>query len=151
MYPIYLQIVGINPLQIGILMSLFYVANLVIGPTGSIILERFSIRKASLLTSFFIIVSSIGLALTTDSKIIAFLRLLSGLGYGIGTVFLTAYQSLIVPERVRGGSFAWISVCYVSPQLFFVPIASYFIKSGLYKAYLLMFLAFSILFFLVSL
>jgi len=33
-YPIYLQIIGIDPLQIGMLMSLFYIANMMIRPYG---------------------------------------------------------------------------------------------------------------------
>lgn len=150
-YPIYLKIVGINPLQIGLLMSLFYIANMIVRPIGSSILERLSIRKASLAAFLLLVVSSIGLMSSVSPRAIALWRLLGGLGYGVGTVSLTAYQSLIVPSRVRGSSFAWISVCYVSPQLLFVPIASQFIKVGNYTSYLLMFLIFSVLFMLTSL
>lgn len=150
-YPIYLKIVGINPLQIGILMGLFYIANMIVRPIGSTILEHLSMKKASFLAFLLLLVSSIGLTLSLSPKAIALWRLLGGLGYGIGTVSLTAYQSLIVPSRIRGSSFAWISVCYVSPQLLFVPIASYFIKIGYHTAYLSMFLIFSALFMLSSL
>lgn len=150
-YPIYLKIVGINPLQIGILMGLFYIANMIVRPIGSTILEHLSMKKASFLAFLLLLVSSIGLTLSLSPKAIALWRLLGGLGYGIGTVSLTAYQSLIVPSRIRGSSFAWISVCYVSPQLLFVPIASYFIKIGYHTAYLSMFLIFSTLFMLSSL
>ncbi|MCS7233814.1 MAG: MFS transporter [Synergistetes bacterium] len=149
-YPIYLKIVGIDSIKIGFLMGLFYVANMAIRPIGSMVLERLSMKKASFLAFFFLFISAIGLIFSLSPKIIALWRLLGGLGYGIGTVSLTAYQSIIVPERIRGSSFAWISVCYVSPQLLFVPIASHFIKIGHYMAYLSMFLIFSVLFILAS-
>lgn len=150
-YPIYLTKIGINPIYIGMLMSLFYLANMAVRPVGSTILEILSIRKAAWLTFLLLLISSIGLTFSIDPKLIGLCRLLGGLGYGIGTVSLTAYQSLIVPERIRGGAFAWISVFYVSPQLLFVPIASYFLKTNRDVLYLLMFSLFSILFLLTAL
>ncbi len=146
-YPVYLEKIGVSAKYIGFIMSVFSVSTLVARPFGSFFIENLGIKKAVSLAFFFVFISCMGLLFASKPFYLLLFRFIAGLGFGVGGVSLMAYQSLIIPKGVRGGSFAWISVSYVLPQLVFLPVADFFISSDKYIFYKLMFLVFGVLFF----
>lgn len=150
-YPLYLRTVGLEPWWIGLAMGSFYGATALVRPTGGVALERLGWRKTALVSFALMFISSLGVFAARGPLGVVASRVLGGFGYGLALVALTAYQSVVVPARARGGSFAWVSVCYVLPQVVFLPLVELSFARGHYLPYRASFSLFSLLFLFFSL
>jgi len=150
-YPVYLRKVGLEPWWIGLAMGSFYGATAVVRPTGGVALERMGWRRTAFLSFALMFLSSLGVFGARGPVGVLASRVLGGFGYGLALVALTAYQSVVVPARARGGSFAWVSVCYVLPQVVFLPLVEISFARDFHLPYRASFSIFSLLFLVFSL
>jgi len=136
MFAPYMALKGFPSERIGILVGAFYAAATLIRPFGGWIVERTEIRK-TLVTSAALCAFAVAFKFVTVSFIpLLAIRLAMGCFYGIFAVALMTYQSLIIPEAIRGKAFAIISLGSISCHFTVVPLADWFISQGMLELFL---------------
>lgn len=59
-----------------------------------------------------------------------------GFGSSLFLVGLTTYQTLAVPEHIRGSSFTLATAGTIAPLVMILPLAEWLLRSGMYRAYI---------------
>lgn len=136
--PLYLDHVGLSsPATIGWILGTYYVASTVPRPLMAFLVERFPFRVTLVGAALCCAVGSVGLALSGISMpLLVMSRVLMGFGFGLFLVSFTAYQTLVIPNEVRGGSFALITIGAMAPFLIFVPVIDWLLHQGYFGFYI---------------
>lgn len=139
MLPPFLKKAGLEPQRIGWIISAFYLAATLCRPTAGWFIDRFGIRRTMVGASSICAVSALLLAFTDHTPGILYtIRLFMGGGFSVFVVSTTTYQSLVIPERIRGSAFAITSIGGVMTAFTIIPLAELFINRGWDLPYLLM-------------
>ena len=107
---IYLAMRGMaTPAQIGWIMGAFYAAQTCCRPFAGDVLLRLGFRRTFLAGSLLCLAGSTGFALTgTGFHWLVFWRVLMGVGSSLYVIALTTYQTLGIPDSIRGSAFSLI-------------------------------------------
>lgn len=122
---------GASPQAAGLFLSVFYMVMLPCRPLGSVLLERFDIRRSLLASSLACFVSTAGIALSLNhSAILLFFRALSGLSVSVFVVSAIAAQSILLDDKTRGFGFALFTTGSMLPLATVVPLCEWLLKKG---------------------
>lgn len=123
MFAPYLQMLGFSPERSGILVGAFYAATTLVRPVGGWIVERAGIRR-TLIVAACVCLGAAALKFVAVSfwPLLA-IRLIMGCAFGVFVVALTTYQSLVIPEEIRGLAFALITLGALACLFTVVPLA----------------------------
>ncbi len=127
--PLALRRGGLSLSLIGWLIGLFFAATMGGRPAGGLSLERWGVRFTLLWGCGGLVLFSLPLLGSPGVFSLLGLRMGMGFCFGVAMVALTAYQSMAIPEEVRGSAFGWIAVAYVLPQLTVLPLGDFFLAS----------------------
>lgn len=122
----------------GWIMGICYAASTMSRPFVAILAEKVRLRIVLALGTGFLVVS--GLAYVLGPNRIATVlvaRLLTGLGFSLSVVSLTAYQTLTMPTAIRGRAFSLISAGNSLPQLVVFPLLEWILLNGGGNIYIL--------------
>ncbi|WP_296869048.1 MFS transporter, partial [Thermovirga sp.] len=135
---LYLAHYGINdPRIIGWILGIYFAVSAISRPFVGIIVEKLSFRRSLVAASCICLASSAGMALFSHSAVFALLfRAMAGFGSSLFLVGLTTYQTLAVPERIRGSSFTLATAGTIAPLVMVLPLAEWFLRSGMYEIYI---------------
>lgn len=135
---LYMESYAINdPETIGWILSAYFAASTLSRPFVGWIVERFSFKPVLVAASCACIASGGGVALSGSSvPLILFFRAVTGLASSLFLVALTTYQTLAVPEEVRGSSFTLVTAGTIAPLVTVVPLAEWLLKSGRPEMYI---------------
>jgi len=138
--PLYLEHVGISaPQTVGWILGAYYAASTLPRPFMAFIVEKLPFRSTLSAAVLLCLAGSAGLALSGSSVIFMWLcRLVMGFSFGLFLVAVTTYQTMVVPDEVRGGTFALVTVGAMAPFLVVVPTADWFLQRGHFEAYIWM-------------
>ncbi|GAB6280842.1 MAG: MFS transporter [Thermovirga sp.] len=129
---LYLQDVGVtDPRTLGWILGIYFAASTITRPITGVIIERFAFRPVMLASSILCLASGAGVALAgTSVPLILIFRALTGFSSSLFVVGLTTYQTLTVPEEVRGSSFTLASAGTIAPLIAILPIAEWMLRHG---------------------
>lgn len=136
--PLYLDHAGLtSPATIGWILSTYYAASTIPRPLMALLVERFPFRNTLAGAAICCAAGSIGLALSGASlPLLVASRILMGFGFGLFLVSFTAYQTMVIPNEVRGGAFALITIGAMAPFLIVVPLVDWMLHHGLFSLYI---------------
>ena len=125
-----------SPVQIGWVMGSFYAAQTVCRPFAGNVVVRLGFRRAFVAGSLLCLAASAAFALTGPSFAwLLFWRILMGAGSSLYVIALTTYQTIGIPDSIRGSAFSLISAGGIVPLVTFVPLADLLLQKGLTSAY----------------
>ncbi len=138
--PLYLDHAGLrSPATIGWILGTYYAASTIPRPLMALLVERFPFRTTLAGGAFCCAAGSIGLALSGISlPLLVMSRVLMGFGFGLFLVSLTTYQTMVIPNEVRGGAFALITTGAMAPFLIVVPLVDWILNQGYFGLYIWM-------------
>ncbi len=104
--PLYLDHAGLkSQATIGWILGAYYAAATLPRPIMALVVERFPFRVSLSGAAVCCVLGSTGLALSGVSLPLLILsRVLMGFGFGLFIVSLTTYQTMVIPQEVRGGA-----------------------------------------------
>jgi MFS family permease len=129
---LYMESYGIDdPETIGWILSAYFAASTLSRPFVGWVVEKFSFKPVLVAASVACMASGAGVALSGSSvPLIIFFRAVTGLSSSLFLVSLTTYQTLAVPEEVRGSSFTLVTAGTIAPLVTVVPLAEWLLKTG---------------------
>lgn len=129
---LYLQDVGVtDPRTLGWILGIYFAASTITRPVTGVIIEKFAFRPVMLSASILCLASGTGVALAgTSVPLILVFRALTGFSSSLFVVGLTTYQTLTVPEEIRGSSFTLASAGTIAPLVAILPIAEWMLRHG---------------------
>lgn len=129
---LYLQDVGVtDPRTLGWILGIYFAASTITRPVTGVIIEKYAFRPVMLAASILCLASGTGVALSgTSVPLILVFRALTGFSSSLFVVGLTTYQTLTVPEEVRGSSFTLASAGTIAPLVAILPIAEWMLRNG---------------------
>ncbi|MDO9509341.1 MAG: MFS transporter [Thermovirgaceae bacterium] len=129
---LYLQDVGVtDPRTLGWILGIYFAASTITRPVTSILIERFAFRPIMMTASVLCLASGAGVALAgTSVPLILIFRALTGFSSSLFVVGLTTYQTLTIPEEIRGSSFTLSSAGTIAPLFAILPIAEWLLRNG---------------------
>jgi MFS family permease len=130
MFAPYLALKGFSPEFAGILVGGFYAATTCARPLGSWLVERVGIRRTLIVSAFLCLGISLFMFVVSSFWPLLAIRLVMGCAYGIFVVALTTYQSLVIPEEIRGLAFALITLGSMACLFTVVPFADWLLAQG---------------------
>jgi MFS family permease len=130
MFAPYMALKGFPSELTGILVGAFYAATTLIRPLGGCIVERLGIRRTLVASSALCAFAALFKFAASSFAPLLIIRLAMGCFYGIFVVALSTYQSLVIPEPVRGKAFAIISIGSLSCLFTVVPLAEWLLSRG---------------------
>lgn len=135
---LYMGSYGINdPRTIGWILAAYYAVSMLSRPFVGWIVEKLSFRTTLIAASCACVASGAGLALSGVAvPFILFFRATAGFSSSLFLVGLMVYQTLSVPEEVRGSSFTLVTVGTIAPLVIVVPLAEWLLKTGRLKLYI---------------
>lgn len=136
MYGNVLQAYGFPPQTIGFLLGSLYLAVMAMRPVGGWLLERFGVRPALLAGSVVCFVGCMMLYFARSALLILAGRLLVGASISVYSMGVFAYQSLVVPERIRGAAFSLVVTGGMLPMATTTPVGEWLLLRGRVDAYL---------------
>jgi MFS family permease len=138
--PVYLEWVGVRgPETVGWILGAFFAASTFPRPFLARFVERFPLRKVLAAAAALGAAGSVGLALSGASVPLLLLwRVVGGLAFGLFLVALTTYQTMVIPDEVRGGAFALIAVGAMAPFVISLPMGDWFLHSGHFTLFIWM-------------
>ncbi|MDN5336472.1 MAG: hypothetical protein PWR02_1498, partial [Synergistales bacterium] len=127
--PMYLEWAGVRgPEMVGWILGAYYAASTFPRPFLAQLVERFPLRKVLMASAVLCAVGGVGLALSGSSvPFLVFWRTLSGFAFGLYLVALTTYQTMVIPDEVRGGAFALVAVGAMAPFVISLPLGDWFL------------------------
>ncbi len=136
--PLYLDHAGLrSPATIGWILGTYYAASTIPRPFMAFLIERFSFRATLSGAALCCVAGSVGLALSGISlPLLITFRVLMGFGFGLFLVSFTTYQTMVIPNEVRGGAFALITVGAMAPFLIVVPLIDWILHRGFFGFYI---------------
>lgn len=141
MFAPYLTLQGFSPESTGVLVGGFYAATTLARPLGGWIAERAGIRPTLLASAFLCLGTSLFMFVASSFWSLLLIRLVMGCVYGVFVVVLATYQSLAIPEEVRGRSFALVTLGPLACLFTVVPFADWLLA----KEYATLFLTIPVL------
>lgn len=138
--PMYLEWVGVRgPETVGWILGAYYAASTFPRPFLAQFVEKFPLRKVLAAAAALCAAGSIGLALSGASVLLLVLwRVVTGFAFGLFLVALTTYQTMVIPDEVRGGAFALITVGAMAPFVISLPLGDWFLHSGRFVPFIWM-------------
>jgi len=135
--PLYLDHAGLkSQATIGWILGAYYAAATLPRPIMALVVERFPFRVSLSGAAVCCVLGSTGLALSGVSLPLLILsRVLMGFGFGLFIVSLTTYQTMVIPQEVRGGDFALITIGAMAPFLVVVPFLDWLLRHNGYGIY----------------
>ncbi len=135
---VYLAMRGMaSPKEIGWVMGAFYAASTFSRPFVGSLVPRLGLRRLFIAGSLLCLVSSSAFALSGRGLAgLLFWRVLMGIGSSFYVISLTTYQTLGIPDSIRGSAFSLISAGGIVPLVTFVPLADFFLQKGWVQAYI---------------
>jgi MFS family permease len=129
---LYLQDVGVtDPGTLGWILGIYFAASTITRPITGVIIERFRFRPVMLTSSLLCLASGTGVALAGQSvPLILGFRALTGFSSSLFIVALTTYQTLTVPEEIRGSSFTLASAGTIASLVAILPLAEWLLRHG---------------------
>ncbi|GAB6280019.1 MAG: MFS transporter [Thermovirga sp.] len=136
--PLYLDHVGLrSPATIGWILGTYYAASTIPRPFMALLIEHFPFRTTLTGAALCCAAGSIGLALSGVSlPLLVISRVLMGFGFGLFLVSFTTYQTMVIPNEVRGGAFALITIGAMAPFLIVVPMLDWILQHGFFGLYI---------------
>ncbi|MDR2523419.1 MAG: MFS transporter [Synergistaceae bacterium] len=132
----YLERSGFPPEDAGVLVGAFYGATTLARVLGGWAVERAGIRRAMAASAFLCLGAALLNFTASSFWFFLWIRLVMGCAYGVFVVALTTYQSLVIPEEIRGLAFAFITLGALSCLFTVVPLADWLLAQGHDKAFL---------------
>ncbi|MDR1376824.1 MAG: MFS transporter [Synergistaceae bacterium] len=126
----YLALRGFPPELAGVLVGGFYAATTLARPLGGWAAERFGIRRTLVVSAFSCAGAALFMFCATSFWPFLLIRLVMGCAYGIFVVALTTYQSLVIPEEIRGLAFALVTLGSMACLFTVVPLADWLLAKG---------------------
>lgn len=129
---LYMESYGIDdPETIGWILSAYFAASALSRPFVGWVVEKFSFKPVLIVASVSCVASGAGVALSGASvPLILFFRAVAGLSSSLFLVAITTYQTLAVPEEVRGSSFTLVTAGTIAPLVTVVPLAEWLLRTG---------------------
>jgi MFS family permease len=125
-----------TPAEIGWIMGAFYAAQTCCRPFAGKVVTRIGFRRAFAAGALLCLAGSSAFALTGSSfRWMLFWRILMGIGSSLYVIALTTYQTLGIPDSIRGSAFSLISAGGIVPLVTFVPFADFLLRKGWTEAY----------------
>lgn len=136
--PLYLDHAGLrSPATIGWILGTCYAASTIPRPLMALLVERFPFRTTLAGAALCCVAGSVGLALSGISlPLLVISRVLMGFGFGLFLVSFTTYQTMVIPNEVRGGAFALITIGAMAPFLIVVPLVDWILNHGFFGFYI---------------
>ncbi|MDO9509471.1 MAG: MFS transporter [Thermovirgaceae bacterium] len=136
--PLYLDHVGLkSPATIGWILGTYYAASTIPRPFMAFLVERFSFRATLTGAALCCALGSIGLALSDISlPLLVTSRVLMGFGFGLFLVSFTTYLTMVIPNEVRGGAFALITIGAMAPFLIVIPLIDWILHNGFFGLFI---------------
>lgn len=125
MFAPYLALRGFSPELAGILVGAFYAATTLARPLGGWIVERAGIRRTLVVSALFCLGAALFKFVAVSFWPLLAIRLAMGCAFGVFVVALTTYQSLVVPEEIRGMAFALITLGALACLFTVIPLADW--------------------------
>ncbi len=132
----FLELRGFSPATTGLMVSAFYGTTLMTRPLAGSCIERRGTRFTLLAAGGCALLGSGGLMLFSSAPGIFCCRVVSGIGFSLGTVALAAYQGLAIPPEERGKSFALTAIGSIVTMLVVVPLGEGLMGAGYPLGYL---------------
>lgn len=125
-----------TPAQIGGIMGAFYAAQTLCRPFAGQVVTKIGFRRAFAVGALLCLAGSSAFALTGSSvQWMLCWRILMGIGSSLYVIALTTYQTLGIPDSIRGSAFSLICAGGIVPLVTFVPLADFFLRQGWTEAY----------------
>lgn len=122
---------GASPREIGLFLSIFYMAMILCRPLGSFVMERLGIRRALVGSSIISAAAAAGIALSlSNPAMLLFFRAVSGVSESVFIVATVAYQSMILTEKTRGVGFALFTTGSMLPMATIVPLSEWLLETA---------------------
>ncbi len=136
--PIYLDNAGLtSPSTIGWVLGTYYAASTLPRPLMALLIERFPFRITLTGAALCCLAGSAGLALSGTSMLFLVLsRIIMGFGFGLFLVSLTSYQTMSIPDDVRGAAFSLITIGAMAPFLLVIPLVEWLLQNGFFGFYI---------------
>jgi len=133
----FLEIRGLPPQSVGVVVSVFFGACTLARPFGGAVTERLGVRRTMIGASLMSVLGGVlFLFAGFHLSLLALCRILMGVGASLFLVALTTYQTYVIPEEVRGRFFALVSLGSVAPLFTTVPLCEFLLARGMFTAYL---------------
>ncbi|MDR1978726.1 MAG: MFS transporter [Synergistaceae bacterium] len=126
----YLDLKGFSSEFAGILVGGFYAATTFARPLGGWIVERAGIRRTLVVSAFLCLGIVLFMFVAGSFWALLSIRLAMGCAFGVFVVALTTYQSLVIPEEIRGLAFALITLGSLACLFTVVPFADWLLARG---------------------
>jgi MFS family permease len=126
----YLALKGFSPEFAGVLVAGFYAATTFARPLGSWVVERAGIRRTLVVSAFLCLGISIFMFAASSFWPLLAIRVVMGCAYGVFVVALATYQSLAIPEEIRGLAFALVTLGSMACLFTVVPLADWLLAQG---------------------
>jgi len=125
-----------TPAQTGWIMGAFYAAQTCCRPFAGQVVTKIGFRRAFASGALLCLAGSAAFALAGSSfRWMLFWRILMGIGSSLYVIALTTYQTLAIPDAIRGSAFSLISAGGIVPLVTFVPLADFLLRQGWTEAY----------------
>lgn len=136
--PLYLDHAGLSsPATIGWILATYYAAATLPRPLMVLLIERLPFRVTLTGAALCCLSGSAGLAISgTAIPLLVVSRVLMGFGFGLFLVSFTTYQTMVIPNEVRGGAFALITIGAMAPFLVVVPLIDWILQKGFFGLYI---------------
>jgi len=150
---LYLKQFGLtDPGVTGWILGVYFAASTISRPLTGFIIERFEFRPVLLAASVMCFASGAGVALAgTSATLLLVARALTGFFASLFVIGLTTYQTLAIPEEIRGSSFTLATAGTIAPLVAVVPFAEWLLRAGHTTLYIWSPLVFSLMCVAVSL
>jgi MFS family permease len=132
----YLDLMGFSSESAGILVGAFYAATSLIRPASGWIVERAGMKRTLIVSALLCLGAALFKFAAASFWPLLLVRLAMGGAYGVFVVALTAYQSLVIPEEMRGASFALVTLGSLSCLFTVVPLADWLLRNRLPSLFL---------------
>lgn len=128
---------GASPQAVGLFLSIFYLVMLLCRPLGSIVMEKFDIRRSLIGSSLLCVAMSAGIALSLESPLLLlFFRAMTGICVSVFVVSTVAAQSILLDEKSRGIGFALFTTGSMLPLATVVPLSEWLLLQGCRELYI---------------
>ena len=128
---------GASPQAVGLFLCIFYLVMLLCRPLGSIVMEKFDIRRSLIGSSLLCVAMTSGIALSLDRPLLLlFFRAMTGVCVSVFVVSTVAAQSILLDEKSRGIGFALFTTGSMLPLATVVPLSEWLLLHGCRDLYI---------------
>jgi MFS family permease len=127
---------GLSSEATGWILGVFFMTVMAVRPFGSWVLENFGIQRTLVWGSIVSLAGSSVLLFTEYAPVLFLGRALIGVAFGIYTMGLFAHQAIIVPEKMRGATFALIVSGGMLPTATVAPLGEWLLLGSHTRLYL---------------